>query len=643
MQIYTGIASGYNFDSDMEGKIDYHEANSKFDNLINTINSKETRKDVALRLLTYFNSHPTEMKRIIIKLKLERFTWLIDSATVFNKRYTSEEIIYKNLASQLVQGSQNPFYQLIYGQYKNPFNLNTLSSIKANRIGFSDMVKVEYTSEDAFITKETLDLLSEAFLKKYKTMKIGEVNNVVKYFNEQTALALGRLETAELALKSFKTENRVINYYEQTKYIADQKEGFDQQQSQLQMELQGYKSALLKIENKLSSRTAIQLKSDEVLKARNNLSNEFNTMGLELVKGNNVSNLQNDKIEELKKDLKNNIQGLYDLNNSIEGVPGKNLLDQWLALTVSVEEGNAKLKVLEKNKSEFEKIYNLFSPMGSDLTKLERDVDVAEKEYLNLLHNLNQAKLRERNLVVTENISVTDPPEMPAVPNSSKRLILIIAAAFSCFLLSIIMLVLKELMDDSISNPLRFFKTTGIKTATAFVKEPAGKNVDLSEINKISIERWILSLIDIANQSNNKLNIALAIPFHKSEMDYKKILTELVSSIKQLGFEWQLNESNEEISKSGNHIILANTPNREFINKEILESCQVIYLFVNASQKMDEYQQNLLDNWKLLKLPIQAILINTKIQYLESFLGELPKKRTWLRKKVKDVVRRYSK
>ena len=46
MIIYTGIASGYNVENDMESKVDYHAANSKFDNLINTILSKETRKIV---------------------------------------------------------------------------------------------------------------------------------------------------------------------------------------------------------------------------------------------------------------------------------------------------------------------------------------------------------------------------------------------------------------------------------------------------------------------------------------------------------------------------------------------------------------------------------------------------------------------
>ncbi len=641
MVIYTGIASGYTFDSDIEGKIDYHEANSKFDNLINTITSKETRKMVALRLLADLINNPQELNRVISNSKSERLGWLNDSSALINVRGANEASTIISLTAQLQQGSQNPYYQLLYGQYENPFNLNTLNSIKATRIGFSDMVKVEYTSEDALITKKTLDLLAEVFLQKYKGMRIGEVSSVVNYFEEQTALALARLQKAEIILKNFRTNNRLINYYEQTKYIADQKEDYDQRESQLKMDLQGYQSALAKVEKKLNSRTIIQLKSEEVIRAKNDLASQYNSIGLAMVKGDQNDLANNVKMDELKRHLKENIQGLYDLNNSTEGIPGKNLLDEWLELTVSTEEGIAKLNVLEKSKAEFEKIYDHFAPMGSDLNKLERDVDVAEKEYLNLLHNLNQAKLRERNLVVTENISITDPPDLPVVPNSSKRLLLVIAATFSCFILVLVTILLKEYLDDSISNPLHFLKVTGVKTATAYVKPITENATTVEKINSISNERWMLSLIDL--EQPNKMIKALAVPFHKSNSDYKQMLVDVISDLKSLGNNWQTGEAGNKISNESNHLLFTNTSKKELINKELINNCDIIYLFINAAQKMDEYQIQLLENWKQLNIPMQAVMVDTKINHLEKFLGEIPKQRSFIRKRIKDIVRRYSK
>ena len=76
MIIYTGIASGYNVENDMESKVDYHAANSKFDNLINTILSKETRKIVSLKLLASLLHRHEDIRRTISECKMDRFEWL---------------------------------------------------------------------------------------------------------------------------------------------------------------------------------------------------------------------------------------------------------------------------------------------------------------------------------------------------------------------------------------------------------------------------------------------------------------------------------------------------------------------------------------------------------------------------------------
>jgi len=641
MVIYTGIASGYNVDNDINGKIDYHAANSKFDNLINTITSKETRKEVSLHLLASLLHHPNDLNRLIVSFKAEQLQWLSSKEVKSELVGNNENETYQNLVKQISLGPKNDFHRLLYGKNENPFNLNTLFGIKATRLGFSDMVKVEYTSKEAFITKRTLDVLAEVFLHKYKGMRVGEVNNVVKYFQEETALALSRLQNAEMILKNFRTDNRLINYYEQTKYIADQKESFEQNESQLQMEISGSESALKKIESKLNSRVLVKLKSDQLVKARNELSEKYNSQSLSLVKGASVTAAQNENTELIKKDLKDKVQELYQLNNSVEGIPGKDLLDQWLELTVNGTENRSKLEILQRNKSEFEKVYDKFAPMGSDLNKLERDVDVSEKEYLNLLHNLNQAKLREKNLVVTENISITDPPEMPSVANSSKRFILIIASFLSCIVMVLVVLILKEYMDDSISNPMRLLKSTGIKTATAFALSSAEFKKNEEQIEAISYERLMLSLLDNENKNVEGFSKILAVPFHKSDSNYQEILRNLVNEINRNGNNWGLNEMKEP--KLQNSIFLAASPNREIINKDFLKDCTLIYLFINATQSMDEYHLEMLKGWQQTGIPVQAIMMDTKLHHLEKFLGEIPKQRSRIRKRIKDILKRYSK
>ncbi len=641
MVIYTGIASGYNVDNDMQGKIDYHAANSKFDNLINTITSKETRKIVSLRYLASLIHNPNEAQRVVASYKTETFDWIADTTITASVKGINEDETYLKLVVALQKGSENPYYQLLYGERPSPFSLKTLGTIKATRLGFSDMVKVEYTAEDALVTKTTLDVLAAVFLQKYKSMRVGEVNNVVKYFEEQTTAALVRLQNSEQELKNFRIQNKVINYYEQTKYIADQKQDFDQRESVLQMDLKGYQSALLKIESKLSNKALIRLQSDDVVKLRSDLAARYNARGLELIQSQSSNNIEDPSINHLKNELKSSIESLYDVNNSIEGVPGKNLLDQWLVLTVGAEETNAKLQVLENNKLNFEKVYDQFAPMGSDLTKLERDVEVAEKEYLNLLHNLNQARLRERNLVVTENISVTDPALLPVVANSSKRMLLVIAGFAGALIFVLVLLIVKEYLDDSISHPLRAQQLTGLKVATAF--GTLASKVERLAIDNLSYRKWKVAVLELMNKSVSPSELTVfGVPFHKG-IKHHHLMERLKLELNESENKWEVIKYGQQSDSKSNKLVVLPDPGHELILPMELNNCNLVYLFMDATEKLDEYQLQVLEGWKSLNLNVQIVLINTRDQNMERFIGELPKKRSKIRRKLKATILKYSK
>ena len=109
------------------------------------------------------------------------------------------------------------------------------------------------------------------------------------------------------------------------------------------------------------------------------------------------------------------------------------------------------------------------------------------------------------------------------------------------------------------------------------------------------------------------------------------------------GNEWTASNMAAEMNPEKHQLIYSANSNHELIRKDVLKSCSMIYVFVNAAMKMGDYQQELLENWKSLNIPMQAILINTKINHLENYIGEIPKERSKLRKRIKDIVWRYSK
>jgi hypothetical protein len=472
-------------------------------------------------------------------------------------------------------------------------------------------------------------------------MRIGEANQAVKYFKDQTAIAKAKLQSSEESLKKFRSANRVINYYEQTKYIADQNENIENNTAQLQMELQGFENALQKVEDKIGNRFLIILQSDKIVQTKGKLSEELTKNGIEAVKNGTVSVTTSPKIDNLKDELKSSVDRLYALNNSTEGMPGKNLLDEWLRLTVSREETAAKLSVLTNNKVEFDKVFDRYAPMGSELSKLEREVETAEKEYLNLLHNLNQAILRERNLEVSETVSVIDDADLPVVPNPSKRMMMVIASVLSCIVIIITLLIIRKYIDNSLGSPMRLEEITGLKAATAFLINKF-EQATMQEMDRRSMERWQISLIDDTGIIPEDKSI-LAVPFNCEGEQMKSYIGKLNSSIAENAEALQVLPSKDFVAEQTKHsVVVADKIFPKQQPKLLISKVHQVYLFFDASKKLDEYQMQIIAEWKNAHTEILGVLVNTDEQPIGKYLGEIPMKRSKLRAYVKKQFMRYA-
>ncbi len=640
MVIYTGIASGFNPDNDYDSKIDFHAVSSRFDNLINIIKSGETRKELSLKLIAFFIKNPESLKTLLKNAKDDHLAGILTPEFVKKYSKEDEETTAEYLDVQLAKDPESGLHDLVFGEKSNPFNVKSFEEIKAERLDMSDMLHIEYTCVDPMTCKKTLDFTKDIFLKKYKSMLIGEANSAVKYFKEQTAISKQRLEVAEEKLKGFRSQNGVINYYEQTKYIADQKEGIDKGKSALEMEISGYKTALASVQAKIDSRYLIQLESEKVVLLKKHLATDLNKAGIDAIKGNKPQ-VQSGESEGLQQSLNESVNRLYALNNSREGVPSKTLLQEWLQLTIDKEEAESKLEVLKGNKADFEKVFDRYAPMGSELSKLEREVETLEKEYLNLLHNLNQAILRENNLEVSENISVIDDANLPFLPNPAKRIILMIAAILGSLILAVVTLIIRQYLDSSLASPLRMEKLIGLKTATAFMAESLYPEAKAAMEQK-SYTRWQMAMAKILQNETEKKTI-LIVPFNVGLDQVKPYTSGMCSWLHENGFNISLKESEKENDQTTKpKIILSDKMYAEQYPRPTIEDLAMVILFFDATSKLDEYQTQSVEEWKKTGVEIKGALVNTAEQQISKYLGDIPKHKSKFRIFMKKQFLRYA-
>lgn len=520
--LYTGLASGSSIE--MEKSFNYFATNTAFDNLINIIKSRETQEQVAIRLLSQhlLLSH-ADPKYISPKLyaafqeKIPAYLYKyvvhsnvkssadssasaqlngndsVDDSTFFpsviNK--ADYEKTVANLTALMHSNDTNFVYKLLNYQDEH-YSIKAISTIKAERLNNSDLIKLTYEVNDPGICQQTLVIFNDVCIENYKKIKENRSDAVVKYFEAQLGHASAQLKKAEAQLLSFNKSNNIINYYEQSKAVAVVKEDMQLDYNNKKALLAGTEAEIKKLEEKLDIQQLVQLKSNSVLERRKQLGDiKFEIASAE------ASGVQSDentkKIEEFRKeeellqnDIKSSVGELYHYQNSVEGLPINTTLSQWIGKITEAENLKAKIKVMDDSNKDFERQYSVYAPAGANIKKIEREISVSEQGYLELLHGLNLAKLKLQDNELTSNLKTVDPPYYPLQAMPTKRAVLVIAAGLVGFILVLGVILVMEYLDDTLKNS---------KKAAKILQIPA-----LGMIPKISLNPGRVNLAFVQNR-----------------------------------------------------------------------------------------------------------------------------------------------
>ncbi|HLO46638.1 MAG TPA: hypothetical protein VK175_20010 [Leadbetterella sp.] len=459
--IYTGLSTGFNIESTGESRKDQFVVNNSFENILNTIRSRETMREVSFKLLSEILTLKKADGKHVNPKTFEKLNDWIPANIRKNIVVTNNpQATYQNL--QMAYENEHPKrIRELFNDQKSPFSLKNLSEIKAVRKGSSDMIEISYTLTDKGLCENTLKLFLEVFMVKYKGLKVSETGNVVEYFQDQLATAKKDLNLAEDRMKAFSEDGQIINYYEQTKALAGKKEDVTDEQSRLVGELDAADNALKKLEQKLAINRESFFKNTELLSQKEKIA----SLTSEIAKNslNPSFSSQEDLLKRVKqheKSLSEGVRNLYERTHSTENVQIKNLLDSWLENMILVEKNRARVRVLDNRMSEIKRDYSRFAPLGSGLSRLEREIDVHERAYIQILHDLNTALLRKQNIELSSKLNVIDKPLTTELP--SKKMMLVILSAIIGFVGILAGLVVLEISDQTIKTVERGIEMTGL-------------------------------------------------------------------------------------------------------------------------------------------------------------------------------------
>ncbi|MDB5275826.1 MAG: hypothetical protein JWR61_781 [Ferruginibacter sp.] len=638
--IYTGIASGYSLSGN--NKADFFATSNAFDNLLSLINSRDTKQEVAIRLLAShilnekFNPEvmsagsfkdlkklvPDSIRKIVVKPGVE------ETAAALHQYMGGKE---GNLIFTIIN-SDNPFY-----------SINTLDNIKANRISSSDLIKISYQCNDAAICKQTLELLEESFMKKHRMLKEGQSESVVEYFEKETRGAYARLNEAEMSFMQFNKSNDIINYYEQTKAVAVEKENLDAQNHNLEMDKMASMKSLETVNENIKGRLYQNEYGAAILKDKEQLSDVNSRIALGDIMGKTEPGHQQtmDSLHNiaavLEKKLAGSVNNLYLQTLTPNGIPTKNVLDEWLKTSLAFEQSKARLAAMGKRRVEFVDQYRKYAPLGATLKKIERQINVSEQEYLELLKGLNTAKLTQQNNELTTKLNVVDPPFLPLKANPSKRIMLVVVGFLVGFILVLIGTLARALINKTLQKPDKACQSTGMSLLGIYPLLNA--NSEFIEKANVRLMQQLLSRI---NMSAKPVTVGLfSIQGSEGKTTIMDLWQQQLTALdyKVISLQWK---DGIVPYTTGSDIVLMEFPPLDtlVIKPGMLPKTDHSFLVCRANRIWGTIDKQLLEIFSKTSGNQPSLLLNgITTDFAEEYIGEVPRKRSGIRSFIKKLVK----
>ena len=480
--IYTGITSNTGLND--ETRPDWQAVNNTYDNLVNLTKSRGTLENVSLKLLALNLMHgdpeidnlyitANNYKKLIASVP-EEILHLVDTASLDKTVNLFKEYKYSD--------SRNYLHELFNGSSAF-YSYNALSSIIIRRQGNSDLIEIAYTSTDPGITWNTVKLVSEELKYSYNNLRYQTANDIVKYYEEELKKLRVQLNKQENELTDYNVKNSVINYIEQTKAIAHSFADFENRYEETRRNYESSSSIIKNLEQYMDIRTKLVKSNEEFINTLAEVSrisgkiteietftsDEMLSKDQELVK-------YREELRDAEKKIGLITNNINSYKESKEGIAIEGLVQEWLNQTLIQAKAQADLKVLNERKNDFADQYKNYSPIGTRINQQEREIHVTEQSYLEVLHALNMAKMKQKNLQLTSsNLNTISDASYPLFSDKGKRFLLVVAAFIGSIIFIIGLNLVIELLDRTLRDAERARRLTGMNILGAFT----GRNSQL--------------------------------------------------------------------------------------------------------------------------------------------------------------------
>ncbi|MBD2704306.1 lipopolysaccharide biosynthesis protein [Spirosoma sp. BT702] len=475
--LYTGLVSGYSLLSDKQSMFNDRSA-SAIDNILTTLSSRETVLQIGIGLLT---DHMRLRQPDTLVLGPKGYQELHQAITGGWENLffiaADSSLLRHTIDSLAKVPNDNPVKALLLTSNSYYSVQNLAEDIKATpRKNTNDILLMEYEADDPAVAQSTLRYAIEILNKRYSTLKTSETNSVIGYYESKLEKAKNKLAQAEESLRAFSTEHQVLDYDEEARNMASARESMGREYNQELLRKDAAKAALDALSKRSGQQSTVRMANNDLNEKQKKLTEAENKLANARAYGQpkqTIAQLQA-AVNQASEELKISAQKYDAVANTSDAVPNQTVANDKLNKSLEFEESSARLELYKKQMDDYQAKADQYGPLGTRLRQLKRDQEIAEKEYLDLLNNVEQSRTRRQDVSIGGTLEILDAPDFPLLPKPSKRFQMIAIGFGVGIFIALLLTALRFWLDKRINSPEQAETMIGMPVTALFptVRKP---------------------------------------------------------------------------------------------------------------------------------------------------------------------------
>jgi succinoglycan biosynthesis transport protein ExoP len=455
VQIATGIVDDTQHYQEIsilnESMLQGEQARQQFSNLISQMRIKKVLDKISFKLIIHDlkNGSPFIAESDLVKgLDVDARRRAIE---IYEKHYLN------NLALNISDKDQNKLNEILKSM---GYDSETLAEhLNIFRVGDSDFIAIQYESKSSELSAFVVNALASEFIGYYSELV---KNNKIKTTNFLELLLKEKTDTLNkrmAVLKNYKIKNRVLNLDEQSKQLYSRIVEYDNKKQEAIQMTSSYAGALSEIDRKFSPSErkyieyALSKVNQDIVTTRQELSTMY-----DLYYSNDFDDKYKTSMDSLSHILESQISKSSDQYLTSPLAAKQAMVQQKMELEVQLDLSRYGINVLEREINLLNNQFDMMVPKEAEVQTYEMAIDIATKEYTDVLDKFNQSSLESS---ISSNLNIVQ-AGMPGVAQPSKKMLLVLLSGIISLVFCLVIFFVLYLFDRSIISQQALADSTGL-------------------------------------------------------------------------------------------------------------------------------------------------------------------------------------